>query len=74
MKAFVGTFGMDFSNNALKLQWLDIYNQVKQIPSIYFDGFKLLWSTKVAAMGLDPVKHLGKELTSLDSDLHKLNR
>ncbi|XP_008441831.2 diphthine--ammonia ligase isoform X2 [Cucumis melo] len=31
-------------------------------------------TVKVAAMGLDPVKHLGKELTSLDSDLHKLNR
>ncbi|XP_022149928.1 diphthine--ammonia ligase isoform X2 [Momordica charantia] len=31
-------------------------------------------TVKVAAMGLDPVKHLGKELASLDSDLHKLNK
>lgn len=31
-------------------------------------------TVKVAAMGLDPVKHLGKELSSLDSDLHKLKR
>ncbi|XP_022938025.1 diphthine--ammonia ligase isoform X1 [Cucurbita moschata] len=31
-------------------------------------------TVKVAAMGLDPMKHLGKELSSLDSVLHKLNK